>query len=282
MTLVIGRRFGDLTYLIADTGSYVPLIIKNPHPFTDPLAKVLVDKAAAIAYAGNTFYLSDVYSIISSAKQCDDTVSVLTEINRRSKGEIDFLVVNLENRGLTRIRNCEAELVETAYIGSQEAFTCLQKKRHKSELDQSTRFSMVKLPEASEESDRNFAADLTAFNLVLEYGLRDARGFAVPFFAKPNEHSFGTYAIATRRPLASNELNMGEPTLINWQGAPEGAFSINFGGNDRGFGCHIREGSICIEWTPECHNKPNVFSYPERQFIQAMQAKHGIQMIERS
>lgn len=281
MTLVIGRRFDDLTYLIADTGSQIPLTNEAIQPFSNPLAKILVSKTAAIAYSGNTFYLPQVRKITKSPSDPIALVEALLEINRRSKNEIDFLVVLFGDLSLTKIHNYDAERINAGHIGSHEAFTLLQEERHRVEKHQTTEFHMILLPETSLESDRNFSNDIISFNRVLERGLLDARGFAVPFFASSKKISFATYAVATRRPLASSEISANEPAPVNWQGAPEGAFSINFGGTNQSFACNIREGGICIEWSSADDLHP-IFSHNvEWRFWKSANDKYGIKMIKR-
>src|SRR5205814_10380789 len=89
-----GRRFSDLTYLIADTSSFVPLTNEKLSAFTAPLAKVLVSLNAAIAYAGNTFYVPESISITRPIRTFDALVGALVGLIQTSCGEIEFLAAN--------------------------------------------------------------------------------------------------------------------------------------------------------------------------------------------
>ena len=114
MTLVIGRRFDDLTYLVADTSSYVPLTKKTLSAFTNPLAKILVSKDATIAYAGNTFHLPSVYSISNTADDCDGVImsADLTQPNVRQRDRfLSYLIAAL----LQDLQWCSRDCRRRAY-----------------------------------------------------------------------------------------------------------------------------------------------------------------------
>jgi hypothetical protein len=72
MTLIVAKRFDDLTYLIADTSSSIPMTQETNSPIANPICKILVYRDAAVAFSGNTFFLPDIVKMRDLTEDLND------------------------------------------------------------------------------------------------------------------------------------------------------------------------------------------------------------------
>lgn len=248
-------------------------------PIANPICKLIVCKDCAVGYSGETYYLPDVLSLRSEVNDFDEFVARLTGIHRTSDERIDFLLAEIGQRNLVKIASGRAERIEAGYIGSFAAFEELQKQRHQPAQDEATVLNLVMLPECPPSQSAVYSKDLSAFNLALQNEASGAGGFAVPFLIDTQGHRFGTYCTSIRRPLAWHEFSIGMHRVIDWQGAPEGAFSVNFAGGGHGFACHIRQCNLGIEaHYPVFGIETRKHKEPEWSFRQKMDTLRGIKM----
>jgi hypothetical protein len=279
MTLVIGRKFKDITYLIADTASSISMTSEKASPIVNPTCKILCYRDAAVAYAGDTYYLPNLIDMRDTAADFDAFRQTLLNAHVESNGKIDFLVLNITSRLLSKIALAGVEELDATYIGSQDAFARFQTERHAAVAEGSTFVTVTLQPECSQESGAIYSFDLLAFNRALQAERDDAGGFAVPFFADATKHIYGHYFIAIRRPLAWHEISSGIPRPVDLQGAEQGAFSINFAGTDDSFACHIRQCNLGIECNYQDFGiESKKYKLSEQEFQKRVKAARGIML----
>jgi len=282
MTLVVGRKLKGLTYLIADTASSVTMTSEKISPIANPICKIVVHKDVAVAYAGNTYFLPDIVRMRDEAGDFDAFCSELVKVHRRSDFHIDFLLLSIPSRSLSRISSGRLESLEASHIGSRDAFENFQKERSVVEpsVPNSTFMNMIYLPECSVDERNLYAADLNAFNRVLQNGREDVGGFAVPFFVDAEKHIFGIYVASYRRPIDAREFPMNSPQTIDWEGAEEGAFTVNFSGCGEAFACHVRQANLGLEFSgSEFGIEPRRYHESEGEFAKRMDDGRGIKLI---
>jgi hypothetical protein len=279
MTLVVARKFDDLTYLIADTGWIVPMTGERAAPIANPICKILPCRSAVIAYSGDTSFLPNLIDLSERINAFEELRDELTKVHLASACEIDFLVVDVESRDLWKIADGDARALEATHIGSSDAFGRFQAQRHATQNEKRTFMALALLPECSKENGAIYVGDLHAFSRTLEQERDDASGVAVPYFIDATKHTYGLYVAEIRQPLAWHETSEGLHRPINWQGAAEGAFSINFAGTSDSFAYHIRQCNLGIECCyRELGIEANVYKESERKFQISMESVRGIKL----
>jgi hypothetical protein len=230
-----------------------------------------------IAFSGDTFFLPNFDEVHGQASSGVPILEQLLAIHLGSGRKIDFLAVTLAQFELFKIADGRMSKIEAGYIGSHPAFEKVQHERHSGEVPSSTIMQMTMLPDAAGDLSRKaYGDDLSAFNRMLETESAEVGGFPVPYFAVAKGGRFGDYTFVTRRPLSPHEVSGNEPRAVSFQGAPEGTFTINFGGTSNAFACHVLEGNLGLEWHPSFGFDVRTEKLLDWRFWKKMKSTYGI------
>jgi len=252
MTLVYATIEKKQISLFSDTKSSDPLNLKADS-FSNFTLKVFpISTNLTLAFAGDVHFGNAAVTALFGVTSVIEAKNRLLEIHIAREESVEFILASQDPLRLFKISNgSSVRQKQSCWIGNKGAFEELQKFRLSPPSNQGgTSMSIVKVGDPKQgTTSGTYASNLDAFFEVVLQNENDVGGFVVPFLITRQSREFGTYCKSFRKPLSFGEVGPNNST-VNWQfnRPEEGAYTVNFGGNETSFSLEVPQAGKKISW----------------------------------
>ena len=250
MSLIVAKKSANCIVVTSDTRlTYLNTRqTQNHKPSDGTLKTVNIARNVNISFAGNTVHIGYVYEyLIRQGKtlDIDKFIKALLEININTNFEIDFILsvgsCNIEETKIFSIKKGIVCDVESAWIGSQRAFSEFQKAYHncKNPLKEFTSISSeltnITVVELTNDEALNvfYMRSFIAMHKVIENTyIEEVGGLVIPCVYINGCFNFKGYSYYY--PIGFNRtkpIKSGHP--LNLGSANEGSYSVSVSGKSR-------------------------------------------------
>lgn len=258
MSLIVARKESASILIVGDTH----LSYNNPkavgvgqarHPSTGVIKTIIVNNSISVSFAGGELFADEAFQCIDPDTPLSRIKDILLKAHLDCHQATDFIVaVSSPTLQIFAIKDSFCLEVETAWIGSQRAFSAFQAFMQGTVTSQSGNFIGIE-PVLVETQTKLFATMSKAMDYVIENeSIPEVDGFRVSLAFTEGKFQYTSYVHSYRssQPM-SIEIPEGVTEFIvpiSHETAENGGYTINFfrSSNPSYVGIHILQGSFGI------------------------------------
>lgn len=268
MSLIVARKYKDHFVLVGDTKLTYPSFDKNS-PKDGLIKSVIVNPQLVISVAGIVEFGNIALQKVKDGIPKDQLLKVIQKIHETSEYKTEFLICfGLPDVELISIKQGETESVQVGWIGSHSAFDKFQNYYHNPEeveelFNDVTTLKVIRLPDEIDEVGRGIYSKMFfSMNGVIEDPtITEVGGFTIPIIYEKGRFEYVSYGYVYRKPIDLDaEFPDGLGGIINFGGAEDGSFCVNFSGSlESKIAIHFYQGNLGVTY----ERNDNKLLYPK-------------------